>query len=816
MRERLESLLTDVKFAARGLRKSPRFAAAAVLTLALGLGATTVIFSLVDHIVLRPLRYENVDRIVVVRESIEGLSATYPTLGGNASHYLGWKRECAACEDVAALRKLPMTITGEGDPRRLAAVRISGNFVTFLGITPTLGRGFTLEDDAEGAERVVLLGDAFWRREYGADRSIIGRTLTLNEQPYRVTGVLPRDFALPQGDALGPMVGLPREIDAFVPLALSARERATPGEFDYVVLARLRPGTSLAVARAQLDAIVAAVLARGQFPMKIHTAVTPIQQQVVGAVGRPLLLLLAAVGGVLLIVCVNLANLTLARNVGRRREAAVRVALGAGRGRLTRLALAESLILAVTGGALGFLLAEWGVRALIAAAPATLPRIDEVGLDARVFGVAALVAVIVGIAVGAIPALRFAGADPAETLKAGGRTVTSSRASTRRRSMFIASQIALSTILLVGTGLLLRSFVRVMGVDRGFEADRVLALDVALPRAKYSSGDLRAQFHQRAVTELAGLPGVTSASVTTAIPLEGEAQTDMLSLEGDTRPSAERPVGGIRWVGPEFFQTMGIPVRRGRPFAETDRGRPVVVLSERAAAALWPGENPIGKRMVPGSNDPLAEVVGIVSDVRTSSLEKEGALIAYIPYWQSGPAAASLLVRTTGDPAAITTAARAVLRNVDPSVAVAKVRTMEQVVSTAVAARRFQVSLLMMFAVMALVTASIGIYGVISQSLASRTGEIGVRMALGARPGDVHRLVLGEGLRPVALGLAIGVAGAIALGRSIEGLLFEVRPADPMTIGGVALILGLVAVAACTVPARRATMTGLAAMLRSD
>jgi putative ABC transport system permease protein len=816
MPERLDSLLKDVRYAARALRRAPRFATAALLTLALGLGSMTVIFSLVDHIVLRPLPYRHVEQLVVVREVIDGMGSAYPSLGANASHFLGWQRGCGACEDVAALRKLPLTLTEGGDPQSLNGARVSANFLPLLGVQPALGRAFAPDEDAPGRDRVVLLSDGFWRRQYGSDRSIVGRTISLNDVSYVVAGVLPPEFALPAGDALGLFVGLPREIDVFKPLALTPRESSTPGEFDYVAIARLRPGATAAVARAQLDAVVASIIAGRQLRMTVRTSITPLQEQVVGAVGRPLLLLLAAVAAVLLIVCVNLANLTLARNVGRRREAAVRVALGAGRARLTRLALAESLLLALSGGTLGFLVALWGIKALVATAPSTLPRIGEVALDGRVFGVAAIVAIIVGLAVGAIPALRYASADPAEALKSGGRTATGSRDATRRRSAFIAAQIALSTILLVGTGLFLRSFIQVLGVDRGFQTDRILALDVALPRAKYSSIELRGAFHQRAISELAALPDVQSVGMTTAIPLEGEAQTDLLSLENDPRPEAERPVGGIRYVSPTYFETIGTPIRRGRAFDERDRGQRVVVLSERAAQALWPGEDALGKRMVPGSNDPLAEVIGIVSDVHTSTLEKQGSLTAYIPYWQAAPVAASLLIRTGGDPGAITSAARAVLRRIDSSVPVAKSRTMEQIVSAAVAQRRFQVVLLAMFALMALVTASIGIYGVISQSLTSRAGEIGVRMALGARPSDVHRLVLGEGLRPVALGLGIGIAGSMALGRWVESLLFEVRPVDPLTLAVVVVILGAVAVIACAMPARRATMTGLAGMLRSE
>ncbi len=816
MREAMESLWKDVRYAARALRNAPRFTGAALITLALGLGATTVIFSLVDHIVLRPLPYQDVDRLVVVRETVAELADAYLSLGANASHLLGWQESCAGCEDIAALRKLPMTLTGDGDPQRLGGVRVSANFLPLLGVQPAIGRGFTTEDDVPGSDRVVMLSDAFWRRQYGADRSIVGRTIVLNETPYVVVGVLPREFTLPPGDALGALVGLPREIDVFKPLALTPRERTTPGEFDYVAIARLRPGVEPAAVKSQLDAVVTSIVARGSSGMTIRTSVTPLQDQVVGSTRRPLLMLLGAVAAVLMIVCVNLANLSLARNIGRRREAAVRIALGAGRGRLTRLALAESLLLAIAGGAVGFMLAWWGLRALVATAPANLPRIGEVGLDARIFTVGTIVAIIVGFIVGVYPALRLAGADPGEALKAGGRTATATRGAARRRGLFIASQIALSTVLLVGTGLFLRSFTRVLGVDRGFETERLLALDVALPQAKYGSPEINIQFHERVLGELAALPGVTSTALTTALPLEGEAQTDILSLENDPRPVAERPAAGIRLVSDGYFATIGTPVLRGRGFEDSDRGRDVVVLSERAAAALFPNEDAIGKRVTPGSNDPLSEVIGIVGDVRTSSLEKQGSLIAYVPYWKRGVGTPTILVRTAGDPAAITNAARGVLRRVDPTIAVANARTMDQVVSAAVAQRRFQVTLLSVFAIMALLTASIGIYGVITQSLASRMGELGVRMALGAPPSRVRQLILGEGMRPVAFGLALGIVASLMLGRAIESLLFEVRPSDLATLLGVTVILAVVAVAACAIPARRATRIDLVAMLRSE
>ena len=817
MRERLDALMHDLRYALRGLRRAPRFTISALLTLALGLGATTVIYSIVDHVVLRPLAYRDVDRLVVVREVIEEMRDVYPTMPANASHYLEWRRACTVCESVGAARRLSVTLGGTGDPQRVGLARVSANLLPLLGVHPAQGRTFREEEEERGRDAVVILSDAFWRRQFGADPRILGRTITLGDREHTVVGVLPPRAGLPKGSELGWSNREQGEIDVYKPLALIPRERTTPGEYDYAAIARLKPGVSVEAARAHFDALQRGVAERAPQKITLRAQVTPLQAQVVGTAQRPLLLLLGAVGAVLLIVCVNLASLSLARDAGRHRESAVRVALGAGRGRLAGLAIAESLLLALAGGAVGLLLSYWGLQALVATAPASLPRVEDVRLDGRIFAAAGVIALLVGLSFGALPALRRSRAQPGAVLRsAGGRGATEGRAGARRRAGFIAAQVALSTILLVGTGLFLTSFVRVLRGDKGFAADRVLALDVAVPLAKYPDGAARTAVLERAMRELAAIPGVTASAITTAVPLEGDANVDLLSHENDARPAVERPTVSIRYVSPSYFGTVGTTVKRGRAFTDADRGTPVVLLSERAARALWPNEDAIGKRMVPGSNDPTAEVIGLVNDVRTASLEKEGAVTAYLPYWNRGPAEATMLLRSSLDPASLTASARGALRRVDPSVPVAKVRTMEQVVSAAVAVRRFQLALLALFAAMALVAASVGIYGVISQSLASRTREIGVRMSLGAAASDVHRLVLREGLAPVGVGLAIGVAASFAAARAASSLLFEVAPADPVTILVVAALLAAVGAVACLVPARRATSNDLVTMLRTE
>ena len=817
MRERLDALWYDIRYAARSLRRAPRFAAAAVLTLGLGLGATTLIFSLVDHVVLRPLPYREPDRLVVVREVVGDMRAAYPSLPANGRHYLEFRRACRSCAGMAALRRSSVTLAGDGDPQRLGAARVSAGLFDVLGVRPALGRGFREEEDRIGHAGVVMLSDGFWRRQFGADPSVIGRTITLNGAQVVIIGVLPPAGGLPPGDALGGMISLARQIDIYRPLAMSEREATTTGEYDYGVIARLAPGATPARLQSELDGVVTALAPQdGKKPGADRVLVLPLQSQVVGSAREPMLLLLAAVCAVLLIVCVNLTNLSLARNVTRQRESAVRVALGAGWSRLARQALAESLAIAVAGGALGLFLAQLGLRSLLALAPVTLPRLAEVRLDARVFAAAACLTVLIGIVIGVVPAVRSAGVDPGEALKSGSRTMTGGRSAGRWRSLFITAQVACSTVLLVAAGLFLSSFIRVLGVDRGFnDTDRVLALDVALPAATYGDDARLAAFYERVVAEVSAVSGVESAAAASALPLEGETWVNGVARAEDVGSGAEAPPANYRFVSPGYLETVGTPLRRGRAFGAGDRGRRVAVVSERVARTLWPGEDPVGRSMSTGEKG-LAEVIGVAADVHTSSLEREGSLVVYLPMWDNPQGQSSVIARTAGDPAAMTAAIRAAIRRVDPAVPVPRVRTMAQVVSAATAARHFQLILLGVFAAMALVTASVGIYGVISQSLASRTGEIGIRMALGAQPGDVHRMVLREGLTPVAAGLAIGLVAAVAAGRAAAGLLFQVRPGDPVTLAAVAVVLGLVAVVACMVPARRATANGLAIMLRAD
>lgn len=801
----MSTLLQDVRYAFRSFARNIGFTTAAVLSLAIGIGATTVIFSIVDHIVLRPLNFPHADRLVVVRLAIKELSSTYPTLPAGARHFAEWQRRCTLCDGMAALKPVGFTLSGAGDPARLGGARVSASLFPLLGVIPEFGRGFSAEEDQPGHEHVVVISDALWRGRFGGDSSVVGRSITLNDAQYVVIGVLPATFRLPKGNELGDLVTLATQTDVFVPLALMPFELSSPALFDYAVIMRLKAGISLAQARAQLDAIEAGITDRLPTKMTIHSVVVPLQEQVVGTSRRALLLLLAAVGAVLALVCVNIATLLLARNTDRLREAAIRVALGARRGRLVRQALTECMLLALAGGAFGVALSYWGLYVLLAIAPADLPRVSEIHIDDGVLVVAFIISTVAGILFGILPALRYGDSDPGEFLKTGGRTSTAGRHGLRSRSVLIAAQVALSTVVLIAAALFIASFARVLGVNKGFEAQRVLALDVVLPPARYSTQDQRTQFYQRAVDRLRLVPGVTEVAVTDRLPLDGESNVNMISTEHDTRPDNEHPVANLRSVSPGYFATMGTPIHQGRAFTDADRGRAVAVLSQRAASILWPNADPIGKRVIAGDNAKPADVVGIVADVPTTSLEQQGSLVVYKPYWDLAQPSGSILLRTSVDPVQAAGAARAALRDVDPSVPIAKVRTMAQVVSATVAPRRFEVVLLTIFAVIALLTAVIGIYGTTSYSVARRANEIGIRMVLGAHSSDIRSLVMRDGLAPVGVGLIAGLAVALLLGRILVSMLFEVNPSDPLTLLGVTVLLGAAATVACYAPARRAT-----------
>ena len=803
----MEKLWNDLQLAMRSFRRNPAFAAVAILTLALGIGANTAIFSMVNSVLLKPLAYREPGQLVVLQESIPQLSHLYPAFPANAAHFLTWRKECKSFQEMAAIRPTTLNLSGAGPAVQLNVARVSANLFHVLGVGPRIGRSFLEEEDKPGHDHVVILTDALWRQRFHSDAHLIGGKILLDDQPYDVIGILPPDFRIPKNNQLGDFVGMPPRTDLFKPMAWSKDDLGQVGDFDYGVIARLRPGVTVQQALAELN-VVQDRIAKSirEDKVDLRGVVLPLDEAVTGHARRGLLLLLGAVAAVLLIVCVNLANLSLARATARRRESAIRSALGASRARLVRQVLTENLLLAFVGGALGVMVAIVSLHLLVNSAPVDLPRLDEVRLDGRVMAFAFVISALSGLLFGLVPAWRMSRTEPQEALQSGGsRSSTEGRRGLRYRELLVSFEVGLSAVLLITAGLLIHSFARLMNVDRGFEVRKLITAEIALPHTGYEDGAKRQRFYSNVVTKTRALPGVISAAMVSVLPLDGESWVDVISKPADHRPMMRRPLANYRFITPDYFRTMGIPLRAGRDIEETDQGRPVVLISENAATRLWPGENPIGKEFLRGAPDEKPyQIVGVVADIRTSSLQKKPDLMVYVPYWVRSQFTVALVARTAGDPRTQESAIRRTVGSVDSGAPVSRIRTMQQVMSESVESRRFQMLLIGLFAGMALLLASLGIYGVLAYSVARRTGEMGIRMALGARPGDVQTMVLRQGLKPVAIGLAAGIVGALALGRVLRSLLFEVSAADPATMAAVVAVLLAVAALACTIPARRA------------
>jgi len=664
------------------------------------------------------------------------------------------------------------------------------------------------EDKAQ-AQPVAVISDSLWRRRFNTDVSVIGRSITIDGKGFTVVGVMPRGFPFPRGKELHQFVNFEQRTDVWLPLVFKPEDLVEVGSFNYAVIARLRNGATRAQAQAEISAIQSRIAQRTPDLEDLNAFLLPLQETLVGNVRQGLTLMLAAVGFVLLIVCVNLANLMLSRAPLRRREFAIRMALGATRARLIAQLLTESLLLALIGGGLGVLLALWGVQALATRIPVDLPRLEEVRID----GPAVLYAIIVSIATGALfglwPAIRATKLELNEALKVGGRALTKGPGSGRVSSALIVVEVGLSVLLLVGAGLLLRSFVRVMSVDKGFKAENILMADLSLSPTKYMEITNRREFYRRLLEQLDSLPGVRGSSVISGAPLAKESTVTVITDEHTPNvPILERPLVDRRYISPGYFKTMSIPLRQGRLFDESDRKRAVTILSEKIATRLWPGEDPIGKRVRESDSSPPTEVVAVVGDIRASALEKDPSAAMYLPYWQgdvSDLSDMSLMVRTDIDSQSMAGVLREEIRKLDAETPIAEMKTMERVVSESVSRRRFQMFLLSIFAGVAMLLAAVGIYGVVSYSVTERTNEIGIRLALGAERRDVFRLVLKEGMIPALTGVSIGLVAAFAFARVIKSLLFGVSATDPATLFVIAATLTIVALLACWIPARRAT-----------
>jgi putative ABC transport system permease protein len=809
-------MLFDVRYALRTLARNPGFAAIAVLTLALGIGATTAIFSVFNAVLLRPLPYAEPGRLVAIEEVVPRFAQFGPSLPVTAWHFREWRKQSRAFEQFALVGNAAYTLTGGGDPLSLTGSRVSASLFPMLGIQAQLGRTFRENEDQPGRDRVVLLSNSLWTSRFHRDPAIVGSHVSLNGQPFEVIGVLPAGTRVPSESDLDAVFRSREAADFWKPFAIADSDLAIMAEYDFGCVARLKPGVSRAQATADINAIQAGIVRDLPEKPELRALVLPLQERMAGSARQSLTLLLAAAGLVLLMVVVNLANLLLARASARRRELAIRAAIGAGVARIVRQMLTESLLLAATGGALGVLLAQWALAAILVKAPLELPGLADVRLDSTVLAFAALAAILSGLLFGVVPAWRMARTDPQASLRAGSHAIAEGRQGGRLRRLLISAEVALCSVCLVVGGLLLTSFVRLTNVDKGFQADHAITLNLSLPAARYPGNEKRAAFVETLLESIRAMPSVVAAGVGNRGPLSGEGSNNDIYAEGTAGAAADRRQVDYRCVTPDFFRAMGIPLVGGRVFGPPDRNRAVAVISTQVARSMWLGADPMGRRFHLGS---LAaewiEVVGVVGDVR-SSLQKAPNPTVYLPYWQLARSNIAVVVRTAADPKSIAGAVRGAIRGLDPELPAPRLRTIDEVVDELLAERRFQLTLVLIFAVAALLLAAIGVYGVVSHTVARRTNEIGIRMALGASRSDVRLMVVRQGLAPVAAGLAAGLAGALAAARLASGFLFGVRPADPPTFAGVAVLLLAAALAACYLPARRATRVDPLTALRDE
>jgi putative ABC transport system permease protein len=805
----IESLWQDVRTGLRMLRKNSAFAVVAILTLALGIGANTAIFSVIHAVLLNPLPYDEPDRIVFLLESNPG--GGFPEFSVSPPNYVDWRDSTRSFEAMASVSAGSLNYTSGVEPERLTGARVSSSFFSVFGAKPALGRTFSAEDDVQGTASVVILSHALWSRRFGSDPQILGKSLTLDGRLYRVVGVTQHGFQFPRGAELW----LPSE---FTKDDLSPDAR---GAHYLGVMARLNRGVSVQQAQGEMRAVSSRL--ERQYPRTNNgwtSLVVTLSERTVREVRPTLLVLFGAVGFLLLIACANVANLLLARASARRREIAIRFSLGAGRLRIARQLLTESILLSGIATGIGLLLAEWAIRALRTLPPSNLPRAASIGLDLPVFAFAVGVAVLTGLLFGFAPALQITRGAPAETLKEGGRT--SSAGSHGVRSALVVLETTLALVLLVGAGLLLKSFLRLQTVDPGFQYKNIVTANVSLPQSKYSTDSRKIQFFDQLLERIQSVRGVREVAAASGNPMEGSNYSFAFTTKDLSEVAlADQPSAGYYVVSANYFHTLGIPLLAGRYFTRQDSaGSPrVAIISQTVAQRFFNARSPIGQtiKIGVGAAEPVArEIVGVVGDVKDDGLGAAGTMTAYEPYAQIGWSDMTLFVRSDSDPSQMGATIRSQVLSVDKDQPVADISTGDQLMAEAVAQPHLRTLLLSLFAGLALVLASLGIYGVMSNTVAQRTHEIGVRMALGAEQSSVLRLVLSHGMRLTLLGIALGSAGALALTRLMKNFLFHVTPTDPATFVEVALFLFLVALLASYIPARRATRVDPLVALRYE
>lgn len=813
----IETLAQDIRYGVRQLRRSPSFTAVVVVTLALGLGANTALFSMVNGIILRALPFYQPQRLYVINEVVPQWSRYAPFFGVNSGNFLLWQRGCPAFVAMALAGANKFNLTGRGLPRQVSAAHVSANLFPLLGAVPQLGRSFLPAEEKPGRDHEVVLTDQLWRQVFNADPQVLGSTVILDDTPYTIVGVLPGDFRFPE------VLGFAPEI--FRPAALAGFDLVPGiGNYNYTAIVRLKPGVSPEQALAQLNVVQARIAAKGD-PIRGHAPgefdlkamLTPLKTSIVGPAERALWMLEAAAALVLLIICVNLANLMLARNSVRARDVAVRTALGATRIRLMRQLVTEGLILGAAGGSLGLLLSLWGLRLLVRQAPLDIPRVDNIRVDPRVMLFTLVISMLAALLFTLLPAVRLAATGPAEALKSGGPAVRENWASTRLRGGLVAVEMGLSAALLAGALLLIQSLAAVARENRWMAEERVLALNLIMPPTQAKTVEQRYKFYSDLLEKVRALPGIVSAGFTPKLPLQGSVWGDDIAFREVPEAPLKTEIANYYFVDPGYFKTVGLPLVKGRLLSESDRGQDFVLISESLARRFLPGRDPIGMHLMWSANDkpkPRA-IIGVVGDVRIGA-DQPPALAVYVPIWSFSITNQTLVVRTALDPRASANAIRRAVWSVNPDVAIPSEQTLETIVQSAEGLRRYETSLGGLFALCAVLLAAVGLYGVVSYSVSQRTHEFGVRMALGAKRIDVLRMVLRQGMKLAITGVAFGVLASLVLLRSIESLLYGVKPTDPLTFTLVAIFLTGVALLASYLPARRATKVDPIAALRYE
>ncbi len=797
----MRTIGNEFKYAVRLLRQSPVFTTFAVVSLALGLAANVAIFSIVNGILLKPLSFADPERLFGIVEVVPKIANLYPMLPVNPRHAAEWKKTVSGIEQLGLAQTRNVVLGDIGQPLRVPSEAVTPDLLATLKVRPLMGRTIQASDAQEGHDHIALLTYSLWRGQFGGDPNIIGRDVRIDGRPHRVIGVLPSTFRFP---LTGWFFDTESQPELFTPLAIRLSQHSMEGDFNYAAIARLKPGIRRETALAMLNTEQKALSKTFPDKMEIRADLFPLNDLSVRDSRLSLLLVLGAVSVVLLIVCLNLVTLMLARGTLRSREIALRTALGASRWRLIREAFMEAFVLSVFGGVLGSSLAKAGFKAILAAAPVTLPRRDDVTIDLHVLLFALGLTLLTALAFGLYPAWRQSRRDPQEALAASSRSSTGSKAGTRGRSILVAVEVGLSTVLLVIGGLLFASFVRLINTQVGFALENRVSAQISLPGATYGKSENVTAFYDKLLDDLSRQQGIRRAAVTSHLPLNGETWIAMTARPGDTRPMFQRPTTNLRFISGSYFEAMGIPLLAGRAMALSDKKNDVIVISSAVAQNLWPCEDPVGQVLL--LDEKRLRVIGVAGDTRTD-IDKRAPSIVYVPYWQKEPAAPgnlTVVLRSSIPSRDAVSTLRRSLAKLDRSVPLSQVETFGEVLSKAVSQRRFQLVLVAVFAISALLVAALGIFGVIAGVVSARRNEIGIRMALGATTAGVVGMVIRQGILPVVAGLSVGIAVTLGFGSAIGKLLYQVHAADPLTVVAVTLLLTGVAVLACWIPARRA------------